>query len=253
MSEDNMHLWNKVKTPPPDALKEIKGGRLKGMTDISPQWRYQAMTEQFGPCGIGWKYEPTGVRFEAGNDGQIVVFADINLSILHDGVWSEPIPGNGGSMFIAKETAGWHTSDEAIKMATTDALSVAMKVLGVGADIYMGKKEDRSKHDNAEVVKCPNCGKGGYVDKNKANSFYCWKKKDGCGHTWTKANIPNEGQEKLFTEYENKLDSAFKETGVQGMVPIWEDIVANINKITGSQFRQLEQLKNALKKQAEKA
>jgi hypothetical protein len=27
-------LWNKVKTPPQEVLKQIGGGRLKGMTDI---------------------------------------------------------------------------------------------------------------------------------------------------------------------------------------------------------------------------
>ena len=26
--------WDAVRTPPPDALKKIKGGRLSGMTDI---------------------------------------------------------------------------------------------------------------------------------------------------------------------------------------------------------------------------
>ncbi len=53
---DNMKLWNEVKSPPPEVLKTIMGGRLKGMTDIKPQWRYQVMTEQFGPCGVGWSY-----------------------------------------------------------------------------------------------------------------------------------------------------------------------------------------------------
>ena len=52
--------------------------------------------------------------------------------------WSDAIPGTGGSTFIANEKNGLYMSDEAVKMATTDALSVAMKMLGVGADVYMG-------------------------------------------------------------------------------------------------------------------
>ncbi len=55
-----------------------------------------------------------------------------------DKEWSSPIPGIGGSMLVAKEQSGLHTSDEAYKMAITDALSVAMKMLGVAADIYAG-------------------------------------------------------------------------------------------------------------------
>jgi hypothetical protein len=39
-------------------------------------------------------------------------------------------------MLIVKESAGLHTSDECYKMAVTDALSVACKVLGMGASIY---------------------------------------------------------------------------------------------------------------------
>ena len=50
---DNLKLWEAVKQPPASALKPIGGGRLKGMTDIKPQWRYLVMTEQFGPCGFG--------------------------------------------------------------------------------------------------------------------------------------------------------------------------------------------------------
>ena len=44
---DNKEIWNKVARPPKTALKQIKGGRLSGMTDISPQWRYEVLTEQF--------------------------------------------------------------------------------------------------------------------------------------------------------------------------------------------------------------
>lgn len=135
---DNLNFWNAVKRPPVTALKKISGGRLSGMTDISPQWRYMAMTEQFGPCGIGWKYELKRLWIEEGADGQKAAFAEIALQTIKGNGWSAPIPGVGGSMFIAKEKDGPRTSDEAFKMAVTDALSVAMKLLGVGADIYMG-------------------------------------------------------------------------------------------------------------------
>ena len=41
-------------------------------------------------------------------------------------------------MLIVSEKSGLRFNDEAKKMATTDALSVAMKQLGVGAEIYLG-------------------------------------------------------------------------------------------------------------------
>ena len=152
MSEDNLKHWNALKQPPVDALKKIVGGRIGGMTDIKPQWRYKAMTEQFGPCGIGWTFRPVGQpRFEHGSEGQVAVFVDIELLIKDNGEWSAPIPGTGGSMFITKEKSGLHTSDEAIKMATTDALSVAMKMVGVAADVYIGNW-DGTKYKNTPPV-----------------------------------------------------------------------------------------------------
>ena len=74
-----MDLWNKLKQPPKTALKPIAAGRLKGKTDINPQWRYQVLTEEFGPCGVGWKYEITRIWSEPGPNEQTFAFAQINL------------------------------------------------------------------------------------------------------------------------------------------------------------------------------
>jgi hypothetical protein len=138
---ENLHLWNAVKQPPKSALKSINAGRLKGKSDINPQWRLQAMTEQFGPCGSGWKYTIDRLWTEPGTDGQVCAFALVSLYYKGVGLdeWSEAVQGIGGSMLIEQESKGLHTSDEAYKMAVTDALSVAMKALGVAADIYAGK------------------------------------------------------------------------------------------------------------------
>lgn len=135
---ENLKLWDAVKRPPKTALKQIQGGRLSGKTDISPQWRYLAATGQFGPCGIGWKYTIDRLWAESGADGEVMSFALVTLYVKVGDQWSEGIPGIGGAMQIEAEKKGLHTSDECYKMAVTDALSVAFKVLGFGADIYMG-------------------------------------------------------------------------------------------------------------------
>ena len=135
--ESNLKIWNELKQPPPEALKPITGGRLKGKTDISPIWRYKVMTELFGACGVGWRYEVDKLWLEpAGNE--ICAFAQVSLTIKVDGEWSEAIPGIGGSMMLEQESKGLHVSDECYKMAITDALSVAMKMIGVAADVYAG-------------------------------------------------------------------------------------------------------------------
>lgn len=142
-------IYGKLRKAPDWALRPIAAGRLKGYTDINPQWRYEEMDKQFGLCGIGWKYELTNFQTMPGGNSEIVAFAYINLYVKQDDKWSDPIPGFGGSMLVEKEKAGLHTNDEALKMAVTDALSVATKMLGMAADVYAGRW-DGSKYNEVK-------------------------------------------------------------------------------------------------------
>lgn len=138
-NSDNLRIYRKHAKPPSDALKTIRGGRLNGKTDISPQWRYEAMTDLFGPIGFGWKFEVVDRRTEAGPNGEVALFATVALRYKLGNEWSEPIVGSGGSMLVAKESGGTRLSDEADKMAITDALSVCFKLLGIASDVYRGR------------------------------------------------------------------------------------------------------------------
>lgn len=135
---DNLELYNKIRTVPSEAQRKITGGRLNGMTDIKPMWRIEKLTEMFGICGIGWKTIITDKQIIDGANGEKIAVVDIELYIKQDGEWSEAIVGTGGSSFVANESKGLYTSDECFKMAYTDALSVACKSLGMGADVYWG-------------------------------------------------------------------------------------------------------------------
>lgn len=145
---NNLDLYNKVRKVPETAKKPIEAGRQKGKTDINPMWRLKTLTEQFGPCGFGWKIEIKRMWLEKGANEEIAAFVEIALYIKLDGVdgaWGEAIPGIGGSLFIAKEKSGLYTDDDAYKKAYTDAISVACKALGVAADVYYEK--DSTKYD----------------------------------------------------------------------------------------------------------
>ena len=142
---ETLEIYDKVRKVPDNAQKTINAGRLKGMTDINPQWRIEKLTEVFGPCGIGWFTEETKREFVNGANEEIMCFVDIKLYIKdkETNEWSKPIYGTGGSTFVAKESKGLYTSDEAVKMAYTDAISVACKQLGFGADIYWNKNDSK--------------------------------------------------------------------------------------------------------------
>ena len=144
----NLRLYEKFMKTPDKARKQITGGRLKGFTDINPMWRFKALTEVFGPCGIGWRYEIVDQRIIPGHGDEIAAFVDILLYYKLDGEWSAGIPGVGGSSFVTKESKGIHTSDECFKMALTDAIGTACKALGMSADIYFDK--DRTKYSTQE-------------------------------------------------------------------------------------------------------
>lgn len=157
---ESMIIYDVVRSVPENAKKTIKAGRLSGKTDINPMWRLKTLTEQFGPCGFGWKYTITDKRLEQGANGEVAAFVDIDLFINLGGEWSAAIPGTGGSAFVAKEKSGLYTSDECFKMALTDAISVACKALGFGADVYW--QADETKYSKAQMqagsVKCTACG-----------------------------------------------------------------------------------------------
>ena len=141
----NMRIYDAVRSVPPEAIKPITAGRLKGKSDINPMWRIKVLTEQFGPCGEGWYTE--GVRYWTviqEKSLEMAVFCELQLHTKGENGWSAPIYGIGGNTVIAAEKNGLYLDDEAYKKAYTDALSVACKALGVGADVYW--QSDRTKY-----------------------------------------------------------------------------------------------------------
>ena len=154
---ENLEIYSKVRQVPINAQKNITAGRLKGMTDINPQWRIEKLTEVFGPAGIGWFTKEIKREFIDGANEEKMCFVDIELYVKVDGEWSKPIYGTGGSTFVANESKGLYTSDEVVKMAYTDAISVACKQLGFGADIYWNKSDSKyqqkTNNNTQQVVK----------------------------------------------------------------------------------------------------
>lgn len=164
---ENMKLWSQWSAVPKEAQKTITGGRMNGFTDINPVWRLRELTEKFGIVGVGWFVNIVNQRVEEGANGEKAAFVDIELFVKVDGEWSKPICGVGGSMYITAEKNGLRTSDEAFKMAYTDAISVACKQLGIGADVYWQagatkyttakQTAEQKKTEEAPKYRCQKC------------------------------------------------------------------------------------------------
>ena len=153
VQQDNLSIYERVRSVPTEAKKAIEAGRLKGKSDINPMWRIKKLTEVFGPVGFGWYTEVIKTWTEVDENSDVAVFVDINLFVKKDGEWSKPIYGNGENKLISHERKYEngtqvlvpYLDDDAYKKAYTDAISVAAKALGVGADVYFEK--DVTKYD----------------------------------------------------------------------------------------------------------
>ena len=104
-------------------------------------WRIKTLTAAFGPCGFGWTTKITEHWIER-DGGESSAWVRLELRVKVDGQWSEPIEGIGGSKQFGKGQ-GDGINDEAFKMAETDAISVACKKLGMGADVYWQANETK--------------------------------------------------------------------------------------------------------------
>ena len=155
MKDKAIEIYKSLSRPPKDALREIQAGKLKGKTDINPQWRYKAMTEKFGLVGIGWKYEVQKLWTEAGAGSEKLAFAQVAVFVKDGDAWSEPIVGIGGSKLVQFEKGAAVSNDEGYKMAVTDAFSTALKMLGVAADIYAGRWDGTKYNDEPATLPQP--------------------------------------------------------------------------------------------------
>ena len=149
---DNLHIYRQVSSVPEDAQKPFESSWGKQLTEINGMWRIQKLTELFGPCGEGWFTEVTRQERVDFPNGEVCVFTDINLYLkdTKTGRWSKPIRGTGGNRLVLKNADGLFIDDEAYKKAYTDALGIACKALGFGADIYWGRND--SKYDSGTAT-----------------------------------------------------------------------------------------------------
>lgn len=138
----NLRVWDKLSTTDPEQTKKFtRSGGFSG-TAIKPIWTIHRMTEEFGPCGEGWGMsQPVFEVHDAG--AERMVFCTVSLWWKQGEIVSTPVWGVGGDKFlIENKDKNTRSSDEAFKGAYTDALSNAMKFIGMAADIHLGLFDD---------------------------------------------------------------------------------------------------------------
>ena len=186
---DKKALWDKLsKTDPAHTKGFSRAGGFKG-TAIKPQWVVMRLTEEFGPCGLGWGINRP--EFQVVPVGaEVMVYCTVSCwhGTLDNILW-----GVGGDKVSTSRQSGTFNDDEAFKKAFTDAIMNAFKFLGVAADVHMGLFDDSKyvqevKADFAERLK----GNGGvnpegedwYGCNGEAGMSAAKAKAEGLGETF---------------------------------------------------------------------
>lgn len=166
----NADLWDKLgRTDPKHTKGFSRAGGFKG-TAIKPMWAYRRMTEEFGACGVGWGVNEPSFQVVP-SEGEILVYC--TASIWH-GTRDQVVYGVGGDKVAAKrKDGGTFCDDEAFKKSFTDAITNALKLIGVGADVHMGLFDDvkyvnEMKHEFAEEQDNSSAGRAQYIAEAKA-------------------------------------------------------------------------------------
>jgi len=135
----NTDLWDRLGKTDPKHTKGFKrAGGFSG-TAIKPIYSYRRMTEEYGPCGIGWGVGEPSFQTVPAPEGEVLVYCTV--SIWH-GDRANIVFGVGGDKAVIKQSSGLRSDDEAFKKAFTDAVTNALKLIGVAADVHMGLFED---------------------------------------------------------------------------------------------------------------
>jgi hypothetical protein len=137
----NKTLWNRVCVTDPAAVKPITGKQYQGNSP-KPYWIVERLTDEFGPCGIGWGFTILNERIERFSDTDTLHIAVVRF-------WYEMDGKRGELEQIGQTKASYTTSkgafmmdEDAPKKSVTDALVKCASYLGFAGDIFAGRWDD---------------------------------------------------------------------------------------------------------------
>ena len=136
-----MDLWERAFKTDPKRVKQITGKQYQGNSP-SPYWIVQRLTEEFGPCGIGWGTKIISERMERLSEHDVLHVAHIKL-------WYVIGEKKGEIEQVGQTKAAYMTSsgkmlidEDAPKKSVTDALVKCASYMGFAGDIFSGRWDD---------------------------------------------------------------------------------------------------------------
>lgn len=137
----NKSLWERVCVTDPKAVKPITGKQYQGNSP-RPYWIVERMTEEFGPCGIGWGFNILNERMERLTESEILHVAVVRLWYMLEGKRGELEQIGQTKCVYEKSKGGLMVDEDAPKKSVTDALVKCASYLGFAGDIFSGRWDD---------------------------------------------------------------------------------------------------------------
>jgi len=141
---NNTALWKRAFVTDPRAVKPITGKQYSGNSP-KPYWIVQRLTEELGPCGIGWGFTILSERFERFGEGA----SSEALHIACVRFWYRMDAERGEFEQVGQTRASYTSSkgkfivdEDAPKKSVTDALVKCASYLGFAGDIFSGMWDD---------------------------------------------------------------------------------------------------------------
>lgn len=142
---ENKELWNRAFTTDPKAVKPITGKQYSGNSP-KPYWIVERLTDELGPCGIGWGFTILNERFERFSDTDSLHVAVLRFWYV---LQIDGHPHRGEFEQIGQTKASYTTKagafmldEDAPKKSVTDALVKCASYLGFAGDIFSGRWDD---------------------------------------------------------------------------------------------------------------
>ncbi len=137
----NKALWQRAYVTDPRAVKAITGKQYKGNSP-KPYWIVERLTDEFGPCGIGWGFTILNERFERFSDTDTLHIAAVRFWYVLDGQRGELEQiGQTKSSYVTS-SGNFMLDEDAPKKSVTDALVKCASYLGFAGDIFSGRWDD---------------------------------------------------------------------------------------------------------------
>ena len=137
----NKELWNKVCMTDPKHVKPITGKQYSGNSP-KPYWVVERLTDEFGPCGIGWGFQILSERIERFSETESLHIAVVRFWYEWDGKRGEleQIGQTKASYMSSKDK--FILDEDAPKKSVTDALIKCASYIGFAGDIFSGRWDD---------------------------------------------------------------------------------------------------------------